>query len=243
MVAGSNVVLIGGQAVAIWGAQLMTYLPAGQAPVTSRDVDFQGERSDVELAAQLLGGRLYVPRFDDVTPQTGKAVFVDSEGYERTLDFLAEPHGLIAEDVRRTAVPIRIAMEDGREIPLWVMHPERCLRSRVANTSLPGKRTALARRQLDAAIQLVPAFGRFLLDEGIDPRVVTKLNERVFELARYDKNAMRLWLEDGIDVLDALLADDRLPEAHRATRLPQIRAEVAKQRDHRRAVIARRGDG
>lgn len=235
--------LIGGQAVAIWGAQLQAYLPPEQTPVASLDVDFQGARSAVELAARLLGGRLYVPRFDDVTPQTGKAVFVDSEGYERTLDFLAEPHGLNADDVRETAVPVRIAMEDGREVPLWVMHPERCLRSRVANTSLPGKRTALARRQLEAAIQLVPAFGRFLLDEGIDPRVVMKLNERVFELARYDGNAMRLFLEDEVDVMGALLVDARLPEAHLATRLPQIRAEVAKQREHRRAVTARRDAG
>lgn len=36
-----EIVLIGGQAVALWGAQLMDYLPTQDDPVTSRDVDFQ----------------------------------------------------------------------------------------------------------------------------------------------------------------------------------------------------------
>lgn len=54
------------------------------------------------LAAQLLGGRVFWPRLDDSTPRTGMAKFLDSEGYERTLDFLEQPQGLKAEDVRNT---------------------------------------------------------------------------------------------------------------------------------------------
>lgn len=76
IVASRRIVLIGGQAVALWGAQLTDYLPVDDDPVTSRDFDFQGLRSDVELAAELLGGRLFIPSMDDATPQTGKVVFV-----------------------------------------------------------------------------------------------------------------------------------------------------------------------
>ena len=229
MVRASKIVLIGGQAIALWGAQLAQYLPPEEAPVASRDVDFQGTSDDVELAAKLLEGRAYLPGPDDFTPQTGKTVFVDSEGHERTLDFLAQPHGLDAEDVRDSAIEIDLELEDERRIPLWVMHPERCLRSRLANTRLPGKRTTLARRQLISAIKLVPAVGRLLLDSEVSPRTITKLNERIFELAYYNRDAMRLYLDEDIDVFEAILADGRLPARHLNTRLPQMRPHAGRE--------------
>lgn len=235
----AKIVLIGGQAIALWGAQLREYLPAGEGPVTSRDIDFQGSRSDVELAARLLGGELYLPGFDNHTPQTGMAVFVDSHGHKRTLDFLAQPHGLEAQDVRDTAIEIDINLPDGRRIPLWVMNPDRCLRSRVANTSLPGRDTELARRQLRASIAIVHAFGRYLLDVGERPRIVTRINERIFELAQHKEEALRLYLEQGIDVLDAVLVDDRLPAKHLEIRLPQLRRYVEEKRERRRRLNAR----
>jgi hypothetical protein len=219
---------------------LADYLGAASQPVASRDLDFQGYKSDVELAAKLLGGRLFVPGWDDHTPMTGKTVFMDSEGYERTLDFLAQPYGLEAEDVRQTAIEVDIEMEDGRLIPLWVMHPERCLRSRVANSELPNKQTPLAWRQLDAAIGCVRAFGRLLLDEEDVPlRTVMKLSERVYELARYDRRARKIYLERGVDVLQAIVDDPRLPEAHRKVRLPQILRDVAERRERDRRSAER----
>jgi hypothetical protein len=126
-------------------------------------------------------------------------------------------------------------VEEGRAIPLWVMHPERCLRSRVANSRLPDKNTALAWRQLRVAIKLVAAFSRFLLDSDESPRLVMKLNERVFELAYYNRDAMRIYIEEGIDVFDAALVDKRLPERHLDIRLPQMRDALREKRDRRRA--------
>jgi hypothetical protein len=235
-----KIILIGGQAIALWGAQLADYLLASEDPVTSKDVDFQGDKSTVVLAARLLGGKLFLPSMDDATPQTGMAKFLDSEGYERTLDFLEQPRGLDAEDVRNTAIEVDISLADGRKIPLWVMHPERCLRSRVANTTLPGKDTPLAERQLRAAISLVPAFSRLLLDEGESPRIVMKINERVFDLAYRDRSALRLYLEKGIDVSHAVLEDHRLPEPHLRIRLPQLRARLENKRARLRRVRALR---
>jgi hypothetical protein len=219
----------------LWASQLADYLPGEEEPVASHDVDFQGSRSDVQLASELLGGRLYLPKMDDLTPQTGKAIFADSEGYERVLDFLAQPYGLDADDVRDTAIEVDIDLEDGRTIPLWVMHPERCLRSRVANTRLPGKNTALSWRQLRVAIKLVGAFSRFLLDSDESPRLVMKLNELIFELAYYNRDAMRIYLEEGIDVFDAALVDERLPERHLGIRLQQMREALQEKRDRRQA--------
>jgi len=223
-------VLIGGQAIALWSAQLADYLPEDAEPVSSRDLDFQGSRDDVELAARLLSGESFIAAIDDFTPMTGKAVFLDSDGHKRTLDFLAQPYGLDAEDVDKTAIEIEVIAGD-RTIPLWVMHPERCLRSRVANSALPNKQTDLAWRQLTRAIECVHAFGLLLLDVGESPRVVTQLNERVFELAYHDRRARKIYADRGIDVLDALIDDDRLSDAHRQIRLPQMRQLVTARRD------------
>ncbi len=194
-------------------------------------MDFQGSTSAVVLAAKLLGAELFLPTIDDTTPQTGVAKFLDSEGYERTLDFLDQPHGLDAEDVRNTAIEVDISLTGERRIPLWVMHPERCLRSRVANTTLPGKNTDLAKRQLKASIVLVRAFSQFLLDEGESLRIVMKLNERVFDLALRNPDALRLYLDDGVDVSAAVLGDPRLPSAHLDVRLPQLRLQLKTKRE------------
>lgn len=39
-----HLVLIGGQAIALWRTQLAAYLPEGEHDVTSSDVDLQGSR-------------------------------------------------------------------------------------------------------------------------------------------------------------------------------------------------------
>jgi len=54
-----HVVLIGGQAVSIWTGQLQDRLQGHLTPeqVISGDIDFLGNAADVQLAADLLGGR------------------------------------------------------------------------------------------------------------------------------------------------------------------------------------------
>lgn len=57
-IAEHDLVLIGGQAVAFWQAQLQVHLPAAaRQVVASKDLDFQGRDTHaVEAAAGLLGG-------------------------------------------------------------------------------------------------------------------------------------------------------------------------------------------
>lgn len=138
---------------------------------------------------------------------------------------------LVGSMPRMSAIEVDISLTGERRIPLWVMHPERCLRSRVANTTLPGKNTDLAKRQLKASIVLVRAFSQFLLDEGESLRIVMKLNERVFDLALRNPDALRLYLDDGVDVSAAVLGDPRLPSAHLDVRLPQLRLQLKTKRE------------
>lgn len=173
---------------------------------------------------------------DVITPNTAVASFLDRDGYTRELDFIAQPLGLDADDVRETAFEVSLAVPDGTEVMFWVMHPERCLRSRVANLGLPEKRGPLAIGQLRVAVLIVRAFGRWLLDEGVPVRIVYRLNERIGELATRKPRSHVAYFEYGVDVLDALVVDERLAPVHLARRLPQIRRFAAE----RRAAYARR---
>jgi hypothetical protein len=236
-----QVVLVGGQAVSIWISQLQTRLKdLTAAQVVSRDIDFLGSAMDVRRAADLLGGRVQLARWEDRTPLVGVALFIDSDGHERRIDFLQSAYGMDSDDIRRTAIEIDLFLGGGRQAPVWVMHPERCMESRVHNSTLANKQTDLAWNQLCASILCARAFSQLLLDErgGAAVRDVLNLNERVFRFAQNDRSA-RIVLNRGIEVFDAVLDDERLPERFRTVRLPQmqdrIRALRQRQREHRQA--------
>ena len=229
-----KVVLIGGQAVAVWVAQLADRLPSLEVEqVASRDVDFLGGRADVQRAAALLDAKVTVARpwKDRMNPLSGIAVFLDSQDNERRLDFMRTAHGMDSGDIRDSAVQLEIE-SDGRVIALWVMHPERCLESRVYNTELPNKQTPLARRQLDASIACARAYSEFLLDNAGEEgeKAVRKLDERVFKLAEH-RTGLKLYSEQGVDVTAAaILADPRLSEQFVAQRVPQLRVRLESRR-------------
>lgn len=234
-----RLILVGGQALALWSAQLAAYDEGVDAELaTSIDIDFQATPADARSAAQQLGVKILVPSIDDITPNSGVASFVDVAGYSRQLDFIDTPYGLDADDVRDTAFEVAVRREGADDATFWVMNPQRCLRSRVANLSLPGKSGPLAIGQLRVAVAITRAFGRWLLHVGQPPRSVYRLNERVFELAYYDRRALRAWAEFEVDVMDALTVDDRLSDAHLRVRQPQMRHLI----DERRAAYARRTD-
>ncbi len=234
-----HVVLVGGQAVSIWTGQLQHLLDGRLTPaqIISGDIDFLGNAADVQLAADLLGGRARLTRWEDRTTLTGVAIFLDSDGHERRLDFLQSPYGMNAEDVRNTAIEIDLVLPASRQVPVWVMHPERCMESRVHNSALANKQTDLAWRQLRASILCARAFSQLLLDERGDAviRDVLKLNERIFRFAQEERSA-RLAHHRDIEVFDAVLDDERLPEKFRTVRLPQMREriETLRQRERER---------
>ncbi len=240
VVRGRRVVLVGGQAVAIWTAYLQSCL-TGLVPeqVVSRDIDFLGDAEDVRLAGKLLGGDIQVAKWEDRTTLAGVAIFLDSDGNERRLDFLQSPYGMNAEDVRNTAVYLDLILSDGRQAPVWVMHPERCMESRVHNSVLANKQTDLAWRQLRASILCARAFSQLLLDERGDTviRDVLNLNERIFRFAQEDRSA-RLAHDRGIEVFDAVLDDERLPEKFRTVRLPQMRERIKALRQRERERLS-----
>lgn len=230
LVGNDTIVLIGGAALSLWHARLSAEPPEPQ--LATNDLDMQGGPDAVRLAARLLDGEYRVTSFDEHTTQSGAVAFRDSAGEDRVLDFLSHPYGLDAQGVTDRAVPLDIDIGGPQAVRLAVMNPIDCMRSRIANSDLPGREPEHAEAQLRASIALVHAYARQLLDQGVAPREVMRLNEQLYEIALNDRRAKKLYRERGIDVTAAELDDERLPAAHRETRLPQLRAQLAKQRQN-----------
>jgi len=226
-------VLVGGQAVSVWFEQLGDRVGSAlnAAQVVSGDLDLLGDAQDARRAAELLGGRAHLLRWEDRTPLMGVAIFTDDRSHERRPDVMRSIYGMRSDDVRATAIEVDDLLDDGREVHVWVMHPERCMESRVHNSALENKQTDLAWRQLRASILCARAFGELLVDERGEAAVrdVLNLNERIFRFAQTDR-CLRLALDRGIEVFDAVLDDERLPERLRTTRLSQMRDVIRESR-------------
>ena len=230
----AGIVLVGGQALNFWAEHYMARVPAlaASAPYASKDVDFCGSRAAVLECARRLGGRALLPVDFDPTPNSGQLVFVDAEGHERVIDFLQQPFGLDAGDVLRTSLPVDALDEAGRPTGarFRVMHPERCMESRVHNCGgLPGYDTPRALVQLRASIVCAREFVSDLLRMG-RVRPALDLAERVFHLCHDHLHAREVYVRFGVDPFDAVVPDARLPAAFCETRYPQMVARLTARR-------------
>lgn len=234
-------VLIGGQAIGFWAQYYLDRSAelAAYAPYTSKDVDFCAAPEAVRECARQLGGHARVAGLDDATPNTGTVTFVDSDGYERTIDFIGHPAGLRYRETIETSIEVEIIDAEGASFR--VLHPVLSLESRAANVAtLPGRDSPHALNQLRAAVVCAREFLLDLLAEG-EIGGVLALNERVFGLAAY-RAGLQVYVQHGIDVFEAAVADEPLPKLFRTTRYPQMKAFVERRRA-RAAAPPRGRDG
>ena len=100
-----HVILVGGQAVTVWATYLGSRLTDGRLArqIVSGDIDFLGNATDVRLAGRLLGGRVRVAGCEDHTPLAGAAMFLDSDGHKRRLDFIENVYGMSGSHSRPTS--------------------------------------------------------------------------------------------------------------------------------------------
>lgn len=224
-----SIVLVGGQAVTFWTRFLGEHSSEvdSLAPMASKDIDFEGSARAVRRAAELLAARMRLASMDDHTPNTGIVLFLDADGIEREIDFIDQPLGLRARDVRDTAVRLLVPTgEPGGEVGVWVMHPERCMESRIYNAQVLGKINALALRQLRASILCAREWSRYLLDDVPSPervRAVLRINERIFRKCIHDTHFRAVETDLAIDPFRAVLAEhEALPPRFHDMRYPQM---------------------
>jgi hypothetical protein len=91
-----------------------------------------------------------------------------------------------------------------------VMHPERCMESRIYNAQVLSKTDALAVRQLQASILRAREWSRYLLDDDPSPervRAVLRVNERVFRKCIHDLHFRAAEIDLDVDPFRAVLAE------------------------------------
>jgi hypothetical protein len=227
-----RIVLVGGQAVNFWAERYLPRLSPelrAVAPFTSKDIDFAprsgGGREEMTEMAERLEGRVHVVSIEDHgTANAGTVTFVDPEGEKRTIDVLRTLHGLELPEVSQLSQALEIDTTLGEAVEFRVMHPVHCLESRTHNTAdLPGYDTEHALNQLRAAVAATREYLREILDAGGDVREVLSLNERIYRFRRYAAAAKKVLAEHGIDVIEAVLVDPRLPKKFHTEWYPRMR--------------------
>ena len=198
-----RLVLVGGQAIEIWGNFFKILPPTGdQAPLTE-DTDFLGDRHDAKWLCKLLGRgetELVVAKDFDPSPNSAIAYLKRPDGRILLIDFLHGIVGVSNQEICKTAVRVTVA---GCE--LQVLHPLLCLKSRLANLeSLSTKRNTNGIMQAQWAINIVHAYLLNLLDrEGVAQRDLIRQFTDVSELAEYGSGPY-CYRNFGLDPLKAI---------------------------------------
>lgn len=175
LIQDTQIVLVGGQALAFWSARFAGH-GAGIGAVSSKDIDFEGSADSARRAAKLLDAKVMIPSPREPTPVTGVVTFVDADGIDRSLDFIGAPRGLTAKDVQDTAIRVELPSLSGEaEVGLWVMHPERCMESRIYNTIELDRTDEIGMAQLRVSIPITRHWSEALLE---DPALKEQVRQR-----------------------------------------------------------------
>jgi hypothetical protein len=222
--AGTEMILVGGQALAFWAAYYN--VPASPLAVT-RDVDFVGSRTDVERLACGLDARATFRRQRDLTMLVGQVEKELQGGGYINIDVLFGVYGsLSTEDLTKRSLVAASPAGNFR-----IMHPLDLLQGRLENVcGLREKQDEHGIAQLHLAIAMAREFLRDITsqeadrqatnDEGARPASLRHLR-RVESLALSDagrKVAKRYqeFVADAIDPLPLLhlkpFATKKLPQ-------------------------------
>lgn len=162
--AGSDVILVGGQALAFWMNYYDIVQPAG-LPAVSRDVDFftrdAANAAPLTEFARALNGRVHRQPPAVISALVGSAIAPAPEDRVYNVGLLHSVVGLDRGKLDENAITVTVA---GVERPIRVMHPLHVLQSRNANLhQIPAKQDEIGRLQFKLAIEVARSF---LLDEA-----------------------------------------------------------------------------
>lgn len=222
-------ILVGGQAIGLWARLYKPALnDAGLVAPSTTDIDFLGRRAWVTTIAEQLDGTALLPELFDPTPAAGIVLFTDPAGCRRQLDVLHHVYGMKPDDLVSTAQHVRLG-SGARGV--LVMHPQRCMESRLHNTIGLGRRDPRSLHQARVAIACAREFSRRLIDHA-DPdpahvRAVLALNQRCYRFAT-SRVGRAAWHDHQLNALDgALLDHPNLPAKVLTHTVPRWRAHLA----------------
>lgn len=156
--------LVGGQALAYWASEYESLKGVETLrQYVSFDIDLL---ANSDFLSQLETDKRCTIRraqLEDHTPNMAIVRF-RANGETIDIDILQGVFGLDEANVKRNAFPVTFEA-DGKTVSLWIMSPQCCLLSRLANLGLPEKRDEHAIDQLVTAIEVAEYFVEFFANK------------------------------------------------------------------------------
>jgi hypothetical protein len=150
--AGTDMILVGGQALAFWAAYYHT--PAPTIAIT-KDVDLLGTRADVERLARGLDAKAVFPGKKDITMLVGQVLKDLPGGNYVNIDVMFRVYG----DTTTEAITSRAVLAENPAGRFRVMHPLDVLQGRLENVhGLAAKQDEHGVAQLRLGIEIVQKF-------------------------------------------------------------------------------------
>lgn len=150
--AGTDMILVGGQALAFWAAYYQT--PAPTIAIT-KDVDLLGTSADVERLAQGLAARAVFPRKKSLTLLVGQVLKDLPGGDYLNIDVMFRVYG----DITTEAIASRAVLAENPAGRFRVMHPLDVLQGRLENVyGLSAKQDEHGMAQLRLAVDMAREF-------------------------------------------------------------------------------------
>lgn len=128
--AASEVTVIGGQALCVWGDHYLLDQLTGEeyTHLASDDLDLLGKRHAIELCAEAWGGQAKFPAFGDQTPNSGVVMIKGATGENLSIEFLTAVYGLTDREVIKFADALPVG-----DLQIPILSPPLCLKSRINN--------------------------------------------------------------------------------------------------------------
>lgn len=232
-----DLVVIGGQSLALWARQYLIDEMTGEdiGFLTSDDLDFTGNTSSVKYCEERLGVKFKTASIDECTPELAIAnlswkndsIYVDI----LKMDSVG---GVSAQEISKYLSVIDL---DG--VPVAVIDPVTCMKSRLHNLFAAWQRykDRESTRVKIAARASEYYLRDILVHEGF--RFAAPYIRRIKDLALSDKGK-RIYVEYGIDLLSAIPQDaDLLPKDYIEKELPRMRREVDSVRKRKLKIYLR----
>jgi hypothetical protein len=159
----ARLVLVGGQAIEVWGVLLDVPAPTGDQNSLTEDTDWLGSAADAQWLANYLQCdnviELTKATLADNTANTAVLLLQRPDGRILLMDFLHSITGLGHAAINKMAVLLELPNQHGKLLSLRVLHPLHCLQSRMANLQIYSKKRACnGLLQAQWALDIVRAY-------------------------------------------------------------------------------------
>ena len=231
---GTEALLVGGQALAIWAEYLQVRPTGVLSAIVTADADFVGSRQLAKKLSAALGWHLYLPTAENATAQTAKVSTTLPDGGVKQIDFLNAVVGLDTAKIQARAAELQL--RSGTRVR--IMSPLDVLESRLRNLDiLPGKRNSIGIAQAELAIAVVGKFFAALIESKVKLRTILDAVKRVSQIA-FDPRLSKVCFEYGLNPLAAVPSSRIESPEFQKKRWPQIlvRAEMRKRKHIKRAA-------